>query len=120
MPRLSPVSACRAGLGYYPDDCELLFQEGLLLRDAGDRAGAERRFLRLLERREGPHFASLDMGLRGYKARHNLGVLYAEQGRLAEAAAQWRAALTEQPNFEPALASLEELTKRTGALRSVG
>ena len=55
------------------------------------------RLLRLLEAREGEHFASIDAGLRGHKARHNLAVLYTEQGRAAEAEAQWQAALAAVP-----------------------
>jgi len=77
-----------------------------------DLAGAEQSFLRLIEAREGAHFASLDTGLKGYKARHNLAVIYVEQGRLAEAEAQWRAALAEQPGFTPALIGLEQLCRQ--------
>jgi len=106
------LAVCRAGRRHYPDDCQLLFEEGLALREHGDRVGAERCFLHLMENREGSHFASLDTGLRGYKARHNLAVLYCEQGRFAEAEAQWRTALAEQPNFEPASAGLKQLCVR--------
>ena len=104
------LAACQAGRGHYPEDCELLFQQALLLLETRNPAEAERCFLHLLEKREGAHFASLDLGLQGYKARHNLAVLYYEQGRLAEAEAQWRAALAEQPNFAPARGALEKLT----------
>jgi tetratricopeptide (TPR) repeat protein len=38
-----------------------------------------------------------------------LAVLYFEQGRTAEAEAHWRAALAEQPAFEPAWLGLGEL-----------
>jgi tetratricopeptide (TPR) repeat protein len=103
------LSACRAGRGIYPDDVELLFQEGLVLRELGDPAGAEACLLRLLKGSEGQHFASLDPGLSGYKARHNLAVVYHEQGRAAEAEAQWQAALAAQPDFSPALIGLGEL-----------
>jgi len=53
----------------------LLFQQGLALREHRDLAGAEQSFLRLLTAQEGAHFASLDTGLKGYKARHNLAVI---------------------------------------------
>src|SRR5262249_1889935 len=86
------LAACAAGRRQYADDAELLFQEGLVRREQGDPAGAEACLLRLVEGRDGPHFASVDAGLRGPKARHNLAVLYHEQGRAAEAEAQWRAA----------------------------
>jgi glycosyltransferase involved in cell wall biosynthesis len=106
------LAACREGRAHYPDDAELLFQEGLAARDLGDRAGAEACLLRLLRGREGEHFASIDPGLRGYKARHNLAVLYLEQGRDAEAEAEWRAALAARPDFAPAWQALGELYLR--------
>jgi tetratricopeptide (TPR) repeat protein len=103
------LAACRTGREYYPDDTELLFQEGVVRRELGDLLGAETCLLRLPGTLEGAHFASVDAGLRGYKARHNLAVIYHEQGRLAEAEAQWRAALVEQPEFIPAWLGLGEL-----------
>jgi Flp pilus assembly protein TadD len=62
-----------------------------------------------LQSREDDHFASVDPGLRGYKARHNLAVLYQEQGRLAEAEAQWRSVAEQRPGFTPAELGLAEL-----------
>jgi tetratricopeptide (TPR) repeat protein len=103
------LAACRAGRAVYPDDMELLFQEGLVLRELGDRPGAESCLLRLLQAREDDHFASVDPALRGYKARHNLAVLYQEQGRLGEAETQWRAVTEERPEFTPAWRALGEL-----------
>jgi len=112
------LAACKTGQQHYPQDCELLFQEGLVRREHGDRVGAERCFLHLMQNREGAHFASLDTGLRSHKARHNLAVLYREQGRLAEAEAQWRAALAEQPQFTPALNGLKQLLGARQAVAS--
>jgi GT2 family glycosyltransferase/tetratricopeptide (TPR) repeat protein len=103
------LTVCQEGRRYYPDDAQLLFQEALLCRELGDPAGAEGCFLRLLETNEGPHFASVAEGLRGHKARHNLAIVYHEQGRLAEAEAQWKAALDEQQSFTPSWLGLGEL-----------
>ncbi len=103
------VAACRAGRVYYPDDIELLFQEGLGRRELRDFAGAEQCLWQLLQAQPGEHFASVDTGLRGYKARHNLAVLYHEQGRTTEAEAQWQAALAERPDFGAAWLGLGEL-----------
>ena len=103
------LESCRAGREIYPEDAELLFQQGLILRGMGDWKGAEACLLRLLQSREGDHFASVDPGLRGYKARHNLAVLYQDQGRLEEAKAQWRAVTAERPDFIPAWLGLGEL-----------
>jgi tetratricopeptide (TPR) repeat protein len=103
------LAACRAGRGHYPDDAELLFMEGLTLREQGDRAGAEAAWLRLASGHEEAHFASVDAGLRGSKVRHNLAVHYQEQGRRAEAEAQWRAVLADQPDCLPAWLGLAEI-----------
>jgi Tfp pilus assembly protein PilF len=55
-----------------------------------------------------------DTGLRSYKARHNLAVIYREEGRMAEAEEQWRAALAERPDFGPAQNGLAELSGTGG------
>jgi tetratricopeptide (TPR) repeat protein len=103
------VAACREGRGVYPDDAELLFNEAMLRREQQDLAGAEACLRQLLASKPVAHFASVDAGLRGYKARQNLGVVYREQGRLAEAEAEWRAVATERPDFLPAWLALGEL-----------
>ena len=104
------------GPALFPEDAQLLFQEALLHRELGDRAGAEACFLRLLETNERPHFASVAEGLRGHKARHNLAIVYHEQGRLAEAEAQWKAALDEHPGFMPSWLGLGDLYLRQARL----
>src|SRR5947209_8484012 len=96
------LAACRQGRGLYPDDVELLFQEGAARLALRDLAGAEACLLETLATREKGHFASVDAGLRGYKTRHQLALVYRQQGRDAEAEAAWRAALDEQPGFTPA------------------
>jgi Tfp pilus assembly protein PilF len=103
------LAACRAGLNLCPDDAELLFLGSVLCRERGDLAGAEGCLLRLLNGRPGKHFASVTDGLRGYKARNNLALLHRQQGRDAEAEAQWRQALAERPDFANAWIGLAEL-----------
>ncbi len=93
---------------------ELLFQEGLIHRERQDPATARACWLRLLETRDGPHFASVDTGLRGYKAHHNLATLFREQGQVAEAETHWRAALAGMPRFVPAAAGLGDLYLEQG------
>ncbi len=101
--------ACRAGRARCPDDAELLFLEGRWLREQGDLHAAEACLLHLLHMQSSAHFASLDTGLRGYRARHQLALLYRQQGRVAEAEAVWQAALAEQPRYGPAWQGLAEL-----------
>jgi tetratricopeptide (TPR) repeat protein len=107
--REEALNSCRAGRQHYPDDTELLFQEALVRREQGDLEGAEACLLRLLTTKEGPHFASVDPGLRGYKARYNLGIICREQGRPQDAEEQWRAALRDSRDYVPAWLALGEL-----------
>jgi thioredoxin-like negative regulator of GroEL len=65
-----------------------------------------------LEQRPGNYFASEEVGLRGYKTRQFLAEPYWKQDRLAEAEVQWRAALGERPDSEPAGLGLGELLLR--------
>jgi glycosyltransferase involved in cell wall biosynthesis/SAM-dependent methyltransferase len=106
---------CRTGLARYSDDTELLFLEASLLAAAGDLAGAADRLRQLLESPAPTYFAAgVDAGLRGYKARHNLALVYRAGRRPAEAEAQWRAVLAEQPAYVPAALALGELSVAQG------
>ncbi len=106
------IAVCREGRTLYPEDAELLTQEAWLLYLLGDYAGVETRLLYLLEPPAKPvsesHYGE-DLGLRGHLTRHNLAVLYRDQQRFAEAEAQWRDALAEQPEFTDARLGLGEL-----------
>src|SRR5262249_29476886 len=110
------LEALEAGRRYYPEDVELAFHEGLVRREKGDRARAEKCFLGILQNREAPHFASLDIGLATFKTRHNLAVLYSEDGRGPEAEAQCKPALEEDPTYFPAWLGLLELYLRQNHL----
>ena len=112
--RQDALAICTEGRRFYPDDAQLLFQEAVLRQEEQDLDGAEACLLRLLGTQEGPHFASVAEGIRGYLARHNLAVIHREQGRNAEAEAQWLAALQEQPKFTPARLGLAELYLKQG------
>ncbi len=79
-------------------------------REQADFGGAEECFRQLLSSPEaGDHFASVDTGLKGYKARHNLALVCQEQGRSDEAKRHWHAAVSEQPGFAPGWSGLAEL-----------
>jgi len=117
--RQEALSVCTEGRRLYPDDAQLLFQEAVLRQEEEDLAGAEACLLRLLSTHEGPHFASVAEGIRGHLARHNLAVIHREQGRNAEAEAQWLAALQEQPKFTPARLGLGELYLKQGRLQDL-
>ncbi len=106
------LSACRLGRKWYPDDEELLSKEAELRKALNDLLGAEACWLRLLRGQEGAHFASVGEGARGFATRQRLAELYLQQGRLADAEAQWKQALEERPGYLPALRSLGELYLR--------
>jgi glycosyltransferase involved in cell wall biosynthesis/Tfp pilus assembly protein PilF len=108
------LAACRAGRAHCPDDPELLFLEAQILREQGDPAGAEKCLRQLLQLRPGTHFASLDAGVRGVKARNQLALVCWEQGRATEAEEAWQAVLAEQPRFTPAWQGLGELYVNQG------
>jgi tetratricopeptide (TPR) repeat protein len=103
------LAVCRAGQARCPDDAELLFLEGTLLRELNEPAAAEACLRRLREAKPGTYFASLDLGLFGFKTRHQLALLFQSQGRLDEAEAEWRAAVTEVPGFVAAWKGLADL-----------
>ena len=103
------LAACQEGRRVCPDDAELLFCEALLRRDCQDFAGAAACLQQLLKSQPGAHFASVDAGLRGYKARQNLGVIYRQQGKVAEAETEWRSVVAERPEFLPAWLALGDL-----------
>ncbi len=108
------TAACAEGLRVCPGDAELLFLDSVLRRERGDWAGAEACLMRLVSERPAQHFASVDSGLRGYKARHNLGVICLQQGRVAEAEQHWRLAVADRPDFLPAWLGLGECALRRG------
>jgi GT2 family glycosyltransferase/tetratricopeptide (TPR) repeat protein len=107
--RHEALAACRADLTVCPGDPELLFQEGAVRRGLGDTAGAETSWRQVLQAEPGEYFASVHTGLRGYLTRHNLAGLYRETGRDADAESQWRLALQEWPDYEPAWRGLADL-----------
>src|SRR5262249_12895631 len=93
---------------------ELLFNEALIRRELKDPKGAEECLLRLRTPRDANHFASVDAGLAGYKASHNLAMLYQEQGRFTEAETEWQGSLTDPPGYVPALMGLCEVCLQQG------
>jgi GT2 family glycosyltransferase/Tfp pilus assembly protein PilF len=106
------VAMCREGLQRFPFDAEMLCEQGLLLRDRQDFRGAEKSWLDLLDARRGQYFASEEVGLRGFRTRQLVAEIYRAQERRLEAEVQWRAALMERPDFEPAWVGLAELYLR--------
>lgn len=104
------LECCRRGRETYPDDPELCYHAGLLHFGLGDYRNAAHCLETLLASRPAPYFAiGVEGGVLGYLTRHNLAVVYRDQGRVAEAEAQWRLVVAERPQFQLALVALGEL-----------
>jgi len=103
------AATCLEGRTHYPDDAELLFQEGTAFRHMGDAQAAVRCWEQVLRAPPGAHFASMHTGLRGYLTRHNLAMAYLETGQYEAALEHWNQALAEQADYLPALTGLAEL-----------
>jgi tetratricopeptide (TPR) repeat protein len=106
----------QAGLARYPGDTELNFHQGQMLKEKGDFAAAEACLLQLFSPSPGSQRAAIgdDPGLRGFKGRCALAEVYRDSGRLAEAEAQYRLALAEQPDFIVALICLSDVITSQG------
>jgi glycosyltransferase involved in cell wall biosynthesis/protein-L-isoaspartate O-methyltransferase len=101
------VETIERGLRYFPHDPELLFRAGIIYRETGNLERAAASYEKLLKKREVGHIDSLDVSLASYKAHHNLGIIYLDMGRLAEARKQWQSALECNARFEPSRQALE-------------
>jgi glycosyltransferase involved in cell wall biosynthesis len=110
------LAACGRGLKAFPGDGELLFWEAILLRDRKDLQSAAERLLRILGSRPPDHLTSVDAGLYSYRSRNFLAEIYFDQGRYAEAEAQWRAVVAQWPALTGAWEGLARIEKhRTAA-----
>lgn len=86
------------GLQVCPGDGELLFRCGALHQAMGSWAEAEQCFLSVIAANTERHFSSVDRGIFGIKAWHNLAIVYGQQGRAALQADAWRKVINYDPN----------------------
>jgi tetratricopeptide (TPR) repeat protein len=107
---------CQRGLGLFPTDKELLFRCAMLHHHFGRLAEAEQTYLRVLNDREERHFTSIDLGLGGYKARHNLAIVYGDMGRYDKAEEQWRLVVQEVPEYRAGWLGLGDALIKTDRL----
>jgi O-antigen biosynthesis protein len=92
-----------AGLALFPLDTELLFRQGILAHQQEKLAESVGAYRRALASREERHFSSMDPALHGFKTRHNLALVLADQGKHDLAELEWRRALDERPSFHAAV-----------------
>jgi tetratricopeptide (TPR) repeat protein len=80
---------CLQSLDVFPDDPELLFRKASIEMTQGRLHEAEKSFQSLLQSSPTRHFSSIDSGIIGAKAWHNLAILYGQQNRHQMAARAW-------------------------------
>ena len=78
------------------------------MQELGRFAEARAAYLSVLNDPGDRHFASVDRGLTGFKARQNLAVLATSMGDLAEAERQWREVVREAPRYRQGWRGLGE------------
>jgi GT2 family glycosyltransferase/tetratricopeptide (TPR) repeat protein/2-polyprenyl-3-methyl-5-hydroxy-6-metoxy-1,4-benzoquinol methylase len=107
---------CQQGRALFPEDAELRFRQGVLLHDLGCLDEAARAYQDVLENREERHFTSVDSGIKGFKARQNLAVVYTDMGDLAAAEHHWRLIVREVPRYRSGWRGLGDVLLRQGKL----
>jgi len=100
------LECCRKGLGLFPDDPELLFRQGINQHHFGRNEEAIELYVKAMRPTRTRQLSSVDRGINGFKARHNLAVVYHDMNNLEMAEYHWRAILREEPNYRVAAACL--------------
>jgi glycosyltransferase involved in cell wall biosynthesis len=108
------IKANEEGRRHYAEDAELLFQAGQLYQQVGRFDEARRALEQLLRGREDPHYRSVDEGLRTYRARHELALLFRRMGDAPHCERVLRDIVQEQPTYLPAQVDLAETLAMAG------
>jgi GT2 family glycosyltransferase/tetratricopeptide (TPR) repeat protein/SAM-dependent methyltransferase len=104
--------ACRQGREHFPNDIELLFREGILHHHFHRLSQAAEAYRRVLKPAAERHFTSVDSGISGFKARHNLALVYEDIGQFSAAEEQWRQVVAEAPSYRLGWRGLGEVLLR--------
>ncbi|MCE9556687.1 MAG: tetratricopeptide repeat protein [Planctomycetes bacterium] len=100
---------CASALEQFPHDPELWFRRGIVAHKVNYIDEAEAAYRAVFECHGERQFSSRDRGITGFKARHNLALVYTDQGRLDLAEIQWRDAVAEVPMYRPGWQALGQL-----------
>ncbi len=106
--------ALEHGLAAFPEDPELHFQAGLFHAAAGDLEAAKGHYLQAADRDIAGHYSSLDVGILGYKAYHNLAGVLWQLGDYRGAREWWEEAVEAAPEFLPSAFALFDAALETG------
>jgi len=109
------AAANEEGRTYYPDDAELLFQAGQIYQQVGRHPLAFEALDRLVREQEtSPHYRSVDAGLRTFRGRHEMGLLFLRLGDPVQGERWLRECLAMQPDYLPARKDLADLLQSLG------
>jgi O-antigen biosynthesis protein len=111
---------CAAGLKLFPKDPELLFRNGIVFVEDRQFEAAEQSFLAAIANNDARHFSSIDPGMVGFKARHNLAGIYTQMGALDKSEAEWRKIVAEVPTYRDGWRCLCDTLLLEGKLRDAG
>lgn len=90
---------CSRGLELFPHDRELLFRQASLDQHQGRLQPAATGYRKLLNEQFERSFSSIDEGVYGYKALHNLATVLEEMGEWEEALEAWQKVTRERPSY---------------------
>jgi O-antigen biosynthesis protein len=93
------LEICSQGRALFPDDVELAFRHGVLLHDARRFEEAAETYQHVLSGPKQRNFQSVDRGITGYKAHHNLAVLRRDMQQFDLAEVHWRLAVELVPSY---------------------
>ncbi len=105
---------CEEGLRRFPQDKELLFRRAMLFHGAGRFSDAARTYRRVLDDPSERCFRSVDSGISGTKARHNLALVYEDAGETDLAIDTWRSILDDDETYLPAWSGWMRLLLQSG------
>ncbi len=105
-------AVCERGLTLFPQDAELHFRHGMACHSLNRHADSVSAYRAALRNGAERHFSSMDRGIVGFKARHNLAIVYADMGRDDLAEIQWRRAIEEVPRYVSAWRGLGDCLLR--------
>jgi tetratricopeptide (TPR) repeat protein len=109
-------ASCRQGRATFPEDPELRFRQGVYFHEIGCLEEAERTYRELLDLDAERHFSSIDRGITGFKARHNLAIVLTDLSDLVAAEEQWRTIVHEVPCYRQGWRGLGDNLIRQGHL----
>lgn len=108
------LAAGDEALRLLPGFSDIAFEQASSCLERGEHEEAERRFRAVLEMGDAPTRYAGSRGTGSFLTRRQLGVLYTGQGRYADAAGEFRAALREHPGFLAAAQPLAEVELMAG------